>query len=41
SSLAIEKAGAFAVLLEAVSPEVGKIITEKCQVPVLGIGGGI
>jgi 3-methyl-2-oxobutanoate hydroxymethyltransferase len=40
-ALAIEKAGAFAVLLEAVSPEVGKIIAEKCQVPVLGIGGGI
>jgi 3-methyl-2-oxobutanoate hydroxymethyltransferase len=40
-ALAIEKAGAFAVLLEAVSPEVGKIIAKKCQVPVLGIGGGI
>ena len=40
-ALAIEKAGAFAVLLEAVAPEVGKIITEKCQVPVLGIGGGM
>lgn len=40
-ALAIEKVGAFAVLLEAVSPEVGKIIAEKCQVPVLGIGGGM
>lgn len=40
-ALAIEEAGAFAVLLEAVSPEVGKIITEKCKVPVLGIGAGM
>jgi len=40
-ALAIEKAGAFAVLLEAAAPEVGKIIAEKCRVPVLGIGGGI
>lgn len=39
-ALAIEKAGAFAILLEAVPPEVGKIITERCRIPILGIGAG-
>ncbi len=37
----IEEAGAFALLLEAVPPEVGKIITGKLQIPVYGIGAGI
>lgn len=40
-ALAIEKAGAFALLVEAVPPEVGKIITEKLEIPVLGIGAGM
>ena len=40
-ALAVEKAGAFAILLEAVPPEVAKIITEKCRVPILGIGAGM
>jgi len=38
---AIEEAGAFAILLEAVTPEVAKIITERSQIPILGIGAGI
>lgn len=38
---ALEKAGAFAVLLEAVPPEVGKIITERCKIPILSIGAGM
>ncbi len=38
---AIEEAGGFALLLEAIPPEVGKIITEKLQIPVLGIGAGL
>ncbi len=38
---AIEEAGAFAILLEAVAPEVAKIITERSQIPILGIGAGI
>jgi 3-methyl-2-oxobutanoate hydroxymethyltransferase len=38
---AIEEAGAFAILLEAVTPEVAKIITERTQIPILGIGSGI
>ncbi len=40
-ALAIEKAGAFALLVEAVPPEVGKIITETLKIPVLGIGAGM
>jgi 3-methyl-2-oxobutanoate hydroxymethyltransferase len=40
-ALAIEKAGAFALLVEAVPPEVGKIITDMLKIPVLGIGAGM
>jgi 3-methyl-2-oxobutanoate hydroxymethyltransferase len=40
-AVAIEKAGAFALLVEAIPPEVGKIITETLKIPVLGIGGGM
>jgi len=38
---AIEQAGAFALLLEAIPPELGKIITERLRIPVLSIGAGI
>ena len=37
---AMEEAGACMILLEAVPPEVGKIITERAKVPILGIGAG-
>lgn len=40
-ALAIEKAGAFALLLEAVPPEVGRIITSMLKMPVLSIGAGM
>lgn len=40
-ALAIEKAGAFALLVEAVPPEVGKIIADMLKIPVLGIGAGM
>lgn len=40
-ALAIEKAGAFALLLEAVPPEVGRIITDMLEIPVLSIGAGM
>lgn len=38
---AIENAGAFALLVEAVPPEVGKIISDMLKIPVLGIGAGM
>lgn len=40
-ALAVENAGAFSMLLEAVPPEVGKIITETLKIPVIGIGAGM
>src|SRR5512139_917915 len=38
---AIEKAGAFSLLVEAVPPEVCKIIRDKSKIPVYSIGAGI
>ncbi len=40
SALALEKAGCFAVLLECVPDKLAKLITEKLQVPTIGIGAG-
>jgi 3-methyl-2-oxobutanoate hydroxymethyltransferase len=40
-ALAIENVGAFSLLVEAIPPEVGKIITEMLKIPVMGIGGGM
>ncbi len=40
-ALAIEKGGGFALLVEAVPPEVGRIITNMLRIPVLGIGAGM
>lgn len=37
---ALEEAGAVALLLEAVPPEVGRIITARANIPVIGIGAG-
>ncbi len=39
-ALAVEKAGAFSLLVEAVPPEVTEIITQKLKIPVLSIGAG-
>ncbi len=36
----IEAAGAFSILVEGVPPVVGKAITEKAGIPILGIGAG-
>lgn len=38
---AVEVAGAFSILLEAIPPEVGKIITGTLKIPCLSIGAGI
>ncbi|MEW6227616.1 MAG: 3-methyl-2-oxobutanoate hydroxymethyltransferase [Bacillota bacterium] len=40
-AMAIQEAGAFSILLEAIPPEVGEAITERLSIPVLGIGAGI
>ena len=39
-ALAVEKAGAFAVVLEIVSPEAARQITEALEIPTIGIGSG-
>lgn len=39
-ALALQEAGCFAMVLEAVPAEVAKIITEKLSVPTIGIGAG-
>jgi 3-methyl-2-oxobutanoate hydroxymethyltransferase len=40
SGRAIEKAGAFMVVIEAVPAPVGKLLSENLTVPVIGIGAG-
>ncbi|ATW23429.1 3-methyl-2-oxobutanoate hydroxymethyltransferase [Candidatus Formimonas warabiya] len=37
---ALEEAGAVSILLEAVPPEVAKIITERANIPIISIGAG-
>lgn len=39
-ALALEKAGVFSIVLEAIPEELSKIITEKVHVPTIGIGAG-
>ncbi len=39
-ALALEEAGAFAVVLEAVPEPLAKLITEKVKIPTIGIGAG-
>ncbi|MDA8124413.1 MAG: 3-methyl-2-oxobutanoate hydroxymethyltransferase [Deltaproteobacteria bacterium] len=36
----IEEAGAFSIVLEAIPPEIGRIITERASIPIIGIGAG-
>lgn len=39
-ALALEAAGAFAIVVECVPSQVGKFLTERVRVPILGIGAG-
>ncbi|KAK3303402.1 ketopantoate hydroxymethyltransferase-domain-containing protein [Chaetomium strumarium] len=39
-ALAVQKAGCFAVVLEAVPAEVAAIVTQKLSIPTIGIGAG-
>jgi len=40
-ALAVEAAGAFAIVLEAIPRQLAAIITEKLRIPTIGIGGGL
>ncbi len=39
-ALALEEAGAFALVLELVPAQLSKLITQKLSIPTIGIGGG-
>ena len=40
AALALEEAGAFAIVLECIPSKLAKIITEKLTIPTIGIGAG-
>lgn len=40
-AVAVEKAGAFSVILEGIPQEIAKKITEKLSIPTIGIGAGL
>jgi len=40
-ALAVEAAGAFAVVVEGVPEEVGRLVTDALEVPTIGIGAGL
>jgi 3-methyl-2-oxobutanoate hydroxymethyltransferase len=40
-AVALEEAGAFAIVLEAIPRQLAALITEKLKIPTIGIGGGL
>tara|TARA_Y200000002_G_scaffold205988_1_gene169921 strand:+ start:790 stop:1581 length:792 start_codon:yes stop_codon:yes gene_type:complete len=40
-ALSIEKAGAFSIVLECLSPDAAKLITKKLHIPTIGIGSSL
>ena len=40
-ALAIQEAGVYAIVLEAIPMELSALITEKLDIPTIGIGGGV
>jgi len=40
-AVALEEAGAFALILEAIPRELAALITQKVRIPTVGIGGGL
>jgi 3-methyl-2-oxobutanoate hydroxymethyltransferase len=40
-ALALQDAGAFALILEAIPKQLARVITEKVDIPTVGIGGGV
>jgi 3-methyl-2-oxobutanoate hydroxymethyltransferase len=40
-AIALEEAGVFAIVLEAIPRQLAGIITEKLKIPTIGIGGGL
>ncbi|HPZ59143.1 MAG TPA: 3-methyl-2-oxobutanoate hydroxymethyltransferase, partial [Bacillota bacterium] len=39
-ALALQEAGAFSIVLECIPEQLGKLITEKLDIPTIGIGAG-
>jgi len=40
-ALALERAGAFAIVLEGIPSEISRIITDRISIPTIGIGAGV
>ncbi|HKV41422.1 MAG TPA: 3-methyl-2-oxobutanoate hydroxymethyltransferase [Blastocatellia bacterium] len=40
-ALALERAGAFAIVLEGIPSEIARIITDRLSIPTIGIGAGV
>lgn len=40
AALALEDAGAFSIVLEAIPHKLGELITQRCSIPTIGIGAG-